>query len=448
MIGQLTLVDIRNWGIDEQPAGATALDRARWLADVMRRVCQLHAVEGLGSLQTTAGSQAMYTLRRMHLTHALFVHTNKEALDLESAAYYGGRCECRRLGVLTGPVYHLDFRSLYGSICAVGSLPALLAQTGEGQPALDARSSDGVVQAIAQVTIRTEEPAYPFRRDGLVVYPTGRFTTVLCGPELTDAMERGRIVHWHRWAAYVGTPCLNSYARHVLALLADARQAGDGPLCQYLKRLLVALPGKMGQRDWRWINAPWLRPPAPWCAWPHVDVKGRVTRCRALGRQCQQEEKGGWAPNAIPSIAAWVCSEGRVKLLAAIRVAGWQQVAYHDTDSLIVSARGYQRLRDKGQIGDGEPGRLRILGRHFHAEIRGIKSYVLDEQQRCAGAPGGSVEAGPCEAVYWFRQWLKSAVRSGRRPEPERALRRWQRTEAYRHGRVMADGRVEPWLIG
>ncbi len=51
------------------------------------------------------------------------VHPVKPALELERAAYYGGRCETAILGEPVGEVYHLDVNAEYTAIAATQDFP-------------------------------------------------------------------------------------------------------------------------------------------------------------------------------------------------------------------------------------------------------------------------------------------------------------------------------------
>ena len=439
---------MRNYGIDEWPEHLPVCQRARWLADVMRRMIATLRANAWGSLRATSGSQAAYTHRRAYLTHALFCHAEQAALTLEGESYYGGRCEARRIGRVPGPVYHLDYRCQYGSVCAVSALPAVLCAHGESAGYGYPCGQEGEREVLGRVTIDTNEPAYPLRRDGLVIYPVGRFVTVLCGPELRDAQERGRIVSVHEWAQYTMLPALSAYAQGIYAQLERSRADGDTALCAWLKSLLVCIVGKMGQRGRTWRPYPGGDPAHPWETWYEVESDHSLTRCRSLGGQCQWEHVQPWSDHACPAVAAWITSAARVKLLNAIRVAGWHDVYYYDTDSLIVSESGYRRLVGASLVGCGQMGMLRLLDRNRSCRIDGIKHYRIGRQVKNAGIPRGVTERGPDGQHYWYRDWLARAVQGGRRPEVTRVLRKVARAGVYRHGRVGNGGIVYPFVEG
>jgi hypothetical protein len=445
--GTLQILDIRNYGIEEWPAALPLGQRAEWLRYVMASMVDILRDNELGSLQVTSGSQALYTLRRKYLTHTIHCHANEPALELERAAYVGGRCECRRIGAIDGLAYHVDYRSLYPSLCVDGALPAVFVRMVD-EPGLQYSDIDtSKYCCIADVTISTDEPAYPYRRGSEVIYPVGRFRAQLAGPELEDAWRRMRLVALHRYALYYPAPALDAYARGLYAILETERRRGNIPIVEWLKRLLVCIVGKMGQHGSVWRTYPDCDPPDAWFAWYVHDDKHGLCRARSLGWEGQIEIKEGFAPNTCPAIAAWICSAGRVKLLDAIRCAGWDNVYYYDTDSLLCSETGYARLRDAGRIHDGVLGHLRVIGGPERAECYGIKHYRFGDEYKCAGSPRGTTEVGPDDSHFWYREWLKKAITGKHAPKVERVLRSYQREATYRHGVVGSDGRVSPIRI-
>ncbi|GAH14100.1 unnamed protein product, partial [marine sediment metagenome] len=62
----------------------------------------------------TRGSTAMAAFLLSHYTTKIYIHNNKQAIDLERKSYKGGRVECFYLGDLHNENYYLlDVNSLY-----------------------------------------------------------------------------------------------------------------------------------------------------------------------------------------------------------------------------------------------------------------------------------------------------------------------------------------------
>jgi hypothetical protein len=442
--GTLFVTDIRNWGIegptDRQPAPV----EVRWACGALVRLDRLLRERGWGSLCATAGAQAWRIWRHKYGDQPVYVHRNQDALDLEEAAYYGGRCECRYLGVYPEHVYHVDYRSMYLSICAGVVLPTLLCQVAEGQTDSGEGAAGSKSLRIATVSLRTDEPAYPYRRDSETYYPIGEYTTTLAGPELDDAIARGRVRSFKRIASYRGSAALSAQARSIWNALVECRDRGDSDLANALKRIGVSLPGRCGQRGYRWTPCV-ARPSDPiWGEWWRLEPDGELRHYRAIAGDVEAEIREQWAPESIPAIAAWVCSAGRMALLSAIRQAGWDNVLYYDTDSLIVNESGYQYLWLDRRIRHDEFGQLRHISRADRCEILGIKHYILDGVRTCAGLPKGEVMRGATPETYWYQRHARGQIYDGHRPAVERLLQTYARETGYHHGIPRADGWVDP----
>ena len=448
MPGTIIVVDTRNWGIDPPFPRMEAPLEARWARDTLMRLDGLLRSQHWGSLCCSSGAQAWRMWRHAYADQPCYVHRNAVALELEGVSYYGGRCEARRIGPVEGPVYHLDFRSMYTSICARSGVPCLLGKVATATRPDDLISGQRGVHCIAEVMVSTAEPAYPKRTDNGIIYPVGRFWTTLAGPELADAAGRDRVLRIGRVAYYAMRPALQDFAQAVLAQLAQAREEGDRELEQALKRLGVSLVGRLGQRGYDWKPAKPSCTEPLWGEWWRLNADGQLVKRRAVAGYVWEEERSDWAPESCPAIAAWVCSEGRMKLLRAIRQAGWHNVIYYDTDSLIVTEEGFRWLWLARMVRENVPGELRFQGRHEQCEIRGIKDYVLDGKHKCSGLPKGEILESQLPHYYWYVQHARGQISDGHKPVVDLILQSYARQEVYQHGIVRADGTVDPIALG
>lgn len=441
------IVDVANYGPQPSAEGVSAADRCNRVAAFVRGMVAALKSRGLGSLKDTAATQAYFSFKKRHLNHVICVHNDERALSIEGDSYYGGRCEAFRLRRVAGPVYHLDVSAMYPFCAANYPVPAalagVLAELGAGdQPQLGEGCG-----LIADVTVETDEPAYPYRdtANAVTVWPVGRFRTTLAGPELLDALAKDRVERWHRAAWYRMAPALRSYAECVLEM---RREYADKPdLKCWAKALGVSLIGKFGQKDRRWVDAESSVLHGPWDSWWQSTGESQWNRYRSVQWHVQREEVGQWNYDAVPAIASWVCSAARMRLLQMIRCAGWGDTYYCDTDALMVSSAGYSRLLESGWVRDGEPGYLRIKNVSNEVEIHGIKAYDEEGRSVRLGQPLSVARAGAGEVRYWARRSAAGACRERRAPQAVRIAIRHDRGEAYKHGLVCADGSVSPFQL-
>lgn len=440
-------VDCRNYGIPagKLPQGHQALSRE--LARILGGMVATLACLNLGALKDTGASQALYSFRKKHLKHLIVCHCEDDILNLEKAGYYSGRCECGRIGRTEGPVYELDIRGSYCYTCLSESVPVRLRSYCLEPVSGEMPDIGGARGIIGTVCLETDEPAYPLRRNALTVWPTGRFVTTLCGPELLDAWEKGRITRWLGWAEYDLAPALSSYASEVYTLREHFEQCSDVNLAQWAKALAVSIVGKLGQRGRSWK---WLPDQVPRFAYDQYHdywIDGRVCRYQAISGWLRVELLEGWAPDAVPAIAGWICSSARMRLLSMLRCAGSAEVWYMDTDCLLTTDIGYQRLVVGGWVRQGGLGFLQVKGCHEWIDVRGVKSYRLPSRNAQSGFRSDGKASGEEACAHRYNVWVSTFLARKTEPSAQRVTTKWERVTPYLHGHIAAGGRVKPFHL-
>src|SRR3984893_2440051 len=216
------------------------------------------------------------------------------------------------------------------------------------------------------------------------------FATMLGGPELADAVKQCRDVSTLEYAMYEMAHATHEFARRMWDIRATADDRNEPDVSMWAKSVMVSLAGKLGYRHKRWEVDPLAVCSRPWDEWYQHDGQGGMARWRSLGSVCQREITGGYGPDACPAMAAFITSYGRMRLLQAIRTAGWENVGYCDTDSLVVSDDGLRRLRAAGYDASSGLGDLILCAGPSDVEICGIKHYVEDGRVKCSGSPKGT----------------------------------------------------------
>lgn len=442
--GKLLLMDTRNYGVT-LPTGLAGLGRVAALAEGLPGlVGQLR----LGSLKPTAGAQAMHGYRRSHMSVRPYTHCNADVLQLESESLHGGRAECYRIGMVSGPVYELDFSGFYGSIMRTLKLPVRLRHYGLDWKPFGAREFDEGRGVAARVKVKTKWPYLPCNRNGITVWPVGAFATVLCGCELQGAMLSGDVVEVYEWASYDTAIATNDYAERLLSYCYGKHAQPSADLRAVGKALLVSLAGKFAQRSRHWEDREGAEAIHRWGRWHHVSPDGTCHKYRSIAGRVQRQVGGEFSPTACPAMSAWIYAEGRSLLWQAQLIAGRDQVYYCHTDSLFVSATGYGRLRADGIVGEGEPGRLTLKGVHDWMNVRGISDYTTPSRTVRSGIAlsGGSSVAE--NAPGWYGDTIGQALGEQRSPLPILHQSPAPARKAYLHGVVNSDGTIDPWRLG
>jgi hypothetical protein len=485
----LTIVDLRNYcqrfaqSWDETDArpdqeGGTEFDppAAEWnrcldrLARHERFLDNLFSFlqsGGHGSLKYTFSGQAYASWRTKHLDKKVLVHCNSEALALERAALYGGRCEvafmgkvqtCRRLdcldlghndygGSLTvhGPVYQLDFNSLYPYVAGKYDMPTRLANHFGPVATDEVEKMMRDYFVIASVDVETKVPCLPWRNGDEVYYPVGRFNTSLTTPELMLAFSVGSVLAVRECSCYERANLFGPLVVDWYSERLRRRDLGDKDFADFLKLGMNGVFGKLGQRSKRWVRQPddaaeydyscW------WQAHPATDLP---TVWRSFAGRVSYLDTEGESDSSCPSIAAAVTSYARATLWSAITAAGRENVYYYDTDSVWTNQKGYDALRGHGALGERDIGLLKVAGSYNRVEFQGIKHYEADDKIVCAGLPQG-LRLGSGGYAEWLEERrLYSHLWAKRCPVAELVRKKFSAIKQYRHGVVESSGWVRP----
>lgn len=380
--GKAVILDIRNFGYLSQEWTMSGLRRA-W-----QRVADIGAPFGY-----TLSSIAFNHWRAYHMpARSVHIASKPGYKEFEGKAYYGGRAEVYRPGVYNGLVYALDHASMYADVMRGMDYPTVPMTTysrpGSCPPDLIKAHIAAGGGAIAAVNVRTD-PAendfapYPRRTDDGISYPWGEFLTVLATPELTHALYHDAILGVGRVHLYIQDSRLfDSY----IDLWWERKNAGHHPLA---KEMLVALSGRFATQVDHW--RPCEADDHSICHLYQGERRiidedtGEIFTAdypeqRYVLGQCQRLESKGYHRLAAPRISAQIASYARLKLLAVLERAGAENVLYCDTDGLLVTERGYNRL---APVFDGvKLGGLRTEAIGNRLDLRGVKSYTLYQDGR------------------------------------------------------------------
>ena len=466
----LKILDIRNYGFKREMPGS-AVDQCEIVSCFVASWINMLATHKLGSLQHTAGSQAMYSYRHKFMPkRTILVHNDDDALAMERSGYYSGRCEAFIVGAPQCPIVHLDVSSMYLSIGANHSFPVRLDRKVEEEICEGMVKDFCWYRCVADVVIHTREPAYPYRMrctrclDRMlkagkewifppcnrcrVVWPVGKFRTVLCGPELGLALGSGQVVEIKRAYSYFLAGCLREWCEWAWDERQRIREEGFGEDDDCIKALGISLFGKFGQRSRRWEPVENYPDAAKWDSWFQLDTDTLLPqRYRSIGGMVEKQCTEGEHSQSVPAISAWTTSLGRVRLWELMRIAGLANVMYCDTDSLWTTVQGYENLLAAQEIQPGRLGKLRELGRYDDCEFYGIKHYRAGGRLVMAGLPIDTSRVSGQTITREEIERLESCLESKRHPTARIRLLHEKYSRKYLHGRVADDGVVWPLTV-
>lgn len=399
--------------------------RNRWLSYCMRdaeivykcvRDLQAYIIgEDLGNWQPTGAGMAYATWRHRFLTSKILVHADTGALTAERAAMHAGRAEAWRHGEILGDVWtEVDMRNAYTTIAAECDLPVKLRmRTGAISNAQYDRLCANY-RVLARADVDTCLPCVPMHRSGRTLWPAGRFQTWLWDTEVQIARESGASISVREAYVYTRAPVLSQWAQWVLSVLRDADSTVSPVVRTWLKHCSRALIGRIALRcpQWELFGGN----PEAITGITHVtDVTtGQTSRMLHIGDRTFSETARAEGRDSLPQITGWIMAECRARLWRAMTDAGLDEIAHVDTDSLIVSRRGYVALRAARTATWAD--HWQPKGSYRRMIIHGPRNYRADRVRKVAGVPRRAEETLP--NLFHGERWLSlstdlSALRAG-----------------------------------
>jgi hypothetical protein len=345
-------------------------------------------------------------------------HDNREVRELERSAYFGGRAAAWFIGDIVpidysadehtksetndkyakiqGQAFILDVRSMYPSVMLRKDYPIKFLHYVDS-PTL-AQTIDLIQDycLVANVTIRSNVPEYPYRSNESVIYPVGMYNTSLCTPELHYALDTESIASVNRLAVYSCGKPFDSYIIYWFQRRQQALHRGDGVQAELCKLMLNSLYGRFGMRLSKWITYSDKMGKVPWGEWYQMNAQTQEwVRWRSIAYYAQRLQERGEHPQSCPAVAAHVTSYGRMKMRQLRQLCNPRDILYQDTDSLFVLAPALRRLKLAGVLDCGGLGELRVTHSVSNLSIRGVKNYAADGREVIAGINTNNPKYGP-----------------------------------------------------
>ncbi|GAI69062.1 unnamed protein product [marine sediment metagenome] len=393
----------------------------------------------------TRGSTAMAAFLLSHYTTKIYIHNNKQAIDLERESYKGGRVECFYLGVLNNENYYiLDVNSLYPFVMRNNPYPVKYKQIKRNITPKSLLASLYSKAVVAKVLIETDLPVYAVRR-GRCMFPVGRFWATLCTPELKYAFAHNHIKQVDTCVLYKQENIFRSYVDKFYTLRMDFKSAGVDEYVELCKKMLNSLYGKFGQKGENWSKIGDC-PNEPDREELVFNVGGRrATKLRYLLGELFIMRGHGESFDSFPAIAAHVAAYGRMYLWAVMQQAGYGNYFYCDTDSLFVNDKGLHNLENL--LDNTALGAIKIIEHTNLINIRGLKDYTIGNREVIKGIRKLAIKVA--DGVYEQEIWpsFKGLLRRQHPDVYAISTIRKRLSREYTKGTVSPDGVVVPFVF-
>jgi hypothetical protein len=414
--GTLTFADLTAWlpmslekvgelvGIPKMRMPNAHTSRKGWVEYCMNDVRILHKAvdeivsfvrsEDLGNWQPTGAGMAFATWRHKFLSHKVLVHNDMDAIAAERAAMHTGRAEAWKHGTLKGDIWtELDLRQAYVHIARDTDLPTKLKwHTGP----LTLRQYDelrGRFRVLVRAEVRTAVPAVPCNVGGRVIWPVGTFTTWLWDCELDMALDSAEQVIIRESYVYTRAPVLAEWAAWVLDVQRWDDEKASPVIKRWIKHSGRTLIGRIALRTASW--AVWGSNPEQEAGISYiVDAEtGTINRLMHVGEQTMVEEARVEGQDSLPQITGYIMSESRRVLWTAMVVAGLDNIAHVDTDSILVNSAGLARLSQ--HYGELFASMWQPKATYRVLTVYGPRNYRAGYDRKVSGIPKQAVEVEP-----------------------------------------------------
>lgn len=438
--------------------------------EVVRTITRTVRMLDAGNLRTTVAGQAYACWRHKEDVAQVAFDDNPSRLAFQREAYYGARHRALFVGhvvppamdgiarfcgvpdgarvLFRGPVHALDITAAYASAMQGNLFPAMhISRPVSITPDRLAGRMEHFA-AVARVVIRSPHSTYPRRHKDGVAWNVGRFSTVLCGPELHRALFSGHVLEVQECDLYEQARLFDSFVGDCWRARVAAQKDGRALADQLIKRMMAALHAKFAQRAHKWEDVADMCAPVLWGTFTRIDhATGQAEVYRSLAGHVQRLCQGGEPANSFPLISAYTTAYHREQMREARMVAGEGNVLYECADSLHVTDDGLSNLTKNGMVHDCALGAFRLEGTYQHAEYRGRGYYCLDGEWT---RPAISSKAKPEPAGCWRQDEFNrlDAVLDG--PPPAGPIcheRVVADPHAHIDGYINDQGWIVPWKV-
>jgi hypothetical protein len=384
---------------------------------------------------------------RTAVTHGggVWVHGDPELRQLEREAMWTGRCEAWRHGDIDGPLYEYDMTLAYCRIAAQHQLPThLRGQHGALTYGQYRQLVNEGYAVLAEITIdqddpELEQPVVPCRVGERIIWPIGRFNTILWNPEIDLLPGYGFGIH-RAWSYHTG-PALKPMAEWII----NGLESDDtpGPVKLLLKHWARALIGRMALRYRRWEPYGDM-PDLGLSLWVGYDEDGQPTENLQVGHDRFTLAELLETDASCPQITGWVMSQCRANLWAFTReyerLGG--EILYMDTDSIL------GRWKGPKDAWTSFPFPIDLKATWSHALIHGPRNLELDQERRLSGIPRTAVRTGPLDYEGTVMRGTKESLLRSELDHVAEITRPYHITPSDPRRERQADGTTTPYRLG
>lgn len=407
----------------------------RWLID-----------QQMGPLRPTGSGQSHAVLRSQYLKpKSVLAHADMHLLARERQAMYAGRTEAWRWGKIPDRLWEVDMNLAYARIAANHRLPVAPGDVRYHCTIENVREWSANCCVLSEIEVNTSQPILPVWRDKRVIWPVGRFATVVWDPELTLALNNEVDITIRRCQLYRPGDALSHMCRWLVTSLEADTPPYNPVVMRVLKHWARTVVGRMGLHYRQWERYGWDRRDSIHISFEANDQdSGWHERMHVAGDIFELGELQE-SRSSVPSIPGWVMSQCRANLWRLAQIAGENNVFYLDTDCLWVNSAGLRNLQNTS-LPTSECD-LRIKTEMRDVTIHGPRVVQIGDDRKLSGVPKRAMHLGGLRFTGEMWQGMQAALEAATPDTVKVSPREWEVQPTDHRRQHLAGGNTQPWEI-
>lgn len=359
----------------------------------------------LGGFTATIASLSFGVLSRARVTRKVYRAKDQWVIKAEREAFYGGFCRASGRGEYSGQNYYLlDANGLYSYVEVSNKFPVQFRTSKKNPTERDLERVEKLGTGIVHGVFSLRDGYIPVKTGSLLTWEQEPVECWLCWPEYLWIKNHGEVLSVDQVLFYEVAELFKDTTSEYVKQARRAKMEGKkfektlwkmmgnsvfGKFAQVMGKSQVypAEPGEVDGTETIW----------------NMDTKSSIQVTIWCGSKIVAEEDD-FSDTHFPAIAAFVTSYARARLFEWCTKAGWENILYNDTDSIMVNQTGFGRLWDDVQ--QDEPGMLRVEAMADRCFIGGKKHYEISDKVVC-GSVGKNHQVTSDGGLVWTEREME-----------------------------------------
>lgn len=343
------------------------------------------------NISYTRGADAFGIWRRSRNADKVHLHLNLDVLKKEIIAYHGGRTECFKMGKLPKRGWiKIDVNSLYPYVMSKSQYPTNYL----GKIAVNERynllSLMDNYTVLGLVKCNIKDAYLPVYSPRGLYFPVGKIYGWFTGDELRHLLYNAtdlEIIEAHK---YEQDDIFSDVISKLMYAKNKAEKEGNIVDRTTSKLLMNSIYGKFGQRNHELKDTDEIND-RKYDSFYRIDENNGYNRKFViLNHRVYEQIPSMVGKNSSPIISACVTANARMYLYYAMRDIGIENIAYVDTDSIIL--KDEESLLSNIEIHPTDLGKWKVEERSEIVKIYSPKNYQFGTEIHRKGIPKKAVE--------------------------------------------------------